>query len=196
VRDFRFHTTASVLSAALLSASLLTGCGQSEAEPEAGPGAASPTPPPAGGEETSAIDQARADARAATEAAGDQDPLANLSDDTAQAAMESYLTALGAGDFLRAAEFTHPDAPGTQKLIQTGEGFRAAMEDPEVQAMGLQGLLTQGISEATFETLEEGETRVTFEVTVPGKPPVVMDAVKLDEGWRVVPPDSTGLPAS
>jgi hypothetical protein len=193
VRDIRFTAaTASALAAALL----LAACGQSEPEPEAA-GAPEPVELSTGGSETqAAVEQAREDARAATEAAGEQDPLANLSDATAQDAMESYLTALGAGDFIRAAEFCHPDAPGTAKLIQTGQGLEAAMQDPEARAMGLQGLLTQGISQATYELLEEGEDRATFEVMMPGKTPAVMDVVLLDEGWRVIPPDATGLPTN
>jgi hypothetical protein len=194
MRDFR-STTAVALSAITLSAGLL-GCGEPEPEPETGTAAETVEVSPGQSDAQQAVDQARADAREATEAAGAGDPLADLSDETPSDAMQSYLAALAAGDFIRAADFTHPDAPGTARLIRTGEGFAEAMKDPQVQSMGLAGFLTQGLDQATFELVEEeSEDRRTYEVSVPDKPSVLMDVVKLDDGWRVVPPDS-GLPAS
>jgi len=149
-----------------------------------------------GGETTSAVQQAREDARAATEAAGDQDPLGGLSSDTAESAMESYLAACAAGDFRRAAEFCNPDSPGAQRLIQTAEGFEKASSDPSTAGMDLRGFMTQGFDQATFTVVEEQEGRVTFEVTVPDKTPTRMDVVEMDGGWRVEPPESTGLPTA
>lgn len=195
MRDFRL-TAALTLSAIALSAGL-TACGESEPETAAPAETAEPVEMTSGQSATQrAVEQAREDAREATEAAGAGDPLADLGDDSPAEAMQSYLAALAAGDFIRAADFTHPDAPGTERLIRTGEGFAEAMRDPEVQSMGLAGFLTQGLDQATFELVEEeSEDRMTFEVSVPDKPSVLMDVVRLDEGWRVVPPDS-GLPQS
>lgn len=196
MRDFR--STSSWLASSLTVALLLTvaGCGGSETENAAAPSSGAQTLGLGSGDsDGGAVEQARADARAATEAAGTANPLANLKADSAAEALSSYLTACAAGDFLRASEFCHPDAPGTAKLISTGEGFERAMNDPQAQGMDIRGFLTQGFDQATTEVLEEGENRWAFEVQIPGKTPVRMEVVKLDQGWRVIPPDKTGLPA-
>lgn len=189
MRDFRFRTATTFAALALLA-----GCGESS-EPSAD-APAQPADTASSAADTDAIEQARRDAQAATEAAGDLDPLAALGDSTATEALESYIAACAAGDFLRAADFCHPDSPGTAKLRKLGENFAAASEDPATAGMNLGALLTEGFDQITYTTLDEGEDRSAYEVTVPGKTPTRIIVAKLDEGWRVLPPEGSGLPVS
>jgi len=194
VRDAR--SILSLLAATLLAA-LPAGCGGESESADSGEPAQTLGMGDGGGSSTAeAVEQAREDARAATEAAGDQDPLGDLSADTAEAALQSYLEACAAGEFRRAAEFCNPDSPGAQKLIQTAEGFEAASSDPSTAGMDLRGFMTQGFDQATYTVVEEQEGRVTYEVTIPDKTPTRMDVVQMDGGWRVEPPASTGLPTA
>ena len=188
MRDFR-----SIMM--LTVPALLIGCGGSS-EPESNAGADTLGMTSGHSEQSAAIDQARQDAQAATAAAGNMDPLASLGDATAEEALTSYLTACAAGELIRAAEFCHPDAPGTQKLISTGEGFERASADPSVAGMDIRGWLTQGLDQATHALLEEGDDRFAFEVTVPGKAPTRIEVTLLDGTWKVIPPDASGLPVS
>ncbi len=185
MRDFRLIITA------LAAPALLAGCGESS-EPQAAAPQSIETPTGESG--SAAIDQARRDAEAATRAAGDLDPLAGLGDSTATEALESYIAACTAGDFARAAEFCHPDSPGTAKLINLDAKFTEASSDPDVAGMNLGAFLTQGFDQITHSVVEQGEDRWAFEVGMPGKQPVRIEVAKLDEGWRVLPPEQTGLP--
>lgn len=199
MRDARsILTLPAATLAAMLLAALPAGCGgESESADSGEPAQTLGVGDDAGSTSdatSGAVQQAREDARAATEAAGDQDPLADLSADTAEAALQSYLEACAAGEFRRAAEFCNPDSPGAQKLIQTAEGFEDASSDPATAGMDLRGLMTQGFDQATHTVVEEQEGRVTFEVTIPDKTPTRMDVVEMEGGWRVEPPESTGLP--
>jgi len=194
VRDFRYLT----LTCAALA--LLAGCGESSEPAASAPShdASHDGHDHANGDhaDQAAIDQARRDAADATAAAGDLDPLASLGDATATEALESYIAACTAGDFIRAAEFCHPNSPGTARLKKLGENFIKASNDPATAGMNLGALMTEGFDQITFSTLEEGENRWAFEVTVPNKQPVRIEVAKLDEGWRVLPPESSGLPVN
>ncbi len=190
MRDFRIL----VLTCAALT--LFAGCGESSDPQASAPATGHDAAPSTGGSNAAAIEQARRDAEAATAAAGDLDPLASLGDSTATQALESYLAACTAGDFIRAAEFCHPDSPWTAELRKLGENFLAASNDPATAGMNLGALMTEGFDQITFTTLEESENRWAFEVTVPGKTPTRIEVANLDEGWRVLPPEGTGLPIS
>ena len=178
----------------LMICGLLAACGGSS-EPDTAADAPEPLGLTSGSDQGDAIAKARHDAQTATEAAGDMDPLAGLGDATAEEALTSYITACAAGEFIRAADFCHPDAPGTKMLISTGEGFKRASEDPSTAGMDIRGFLTQGFDQATHTVLEDGDERVAFEVTVPGKAPTRIEVTLIDGHWKVIPPDKSGLPA-
>lgn len=188
MRDFRSLT----LAAAALA--LLAGCGEPSDPAATAPGHDAA---PAAGDHSGhdhAVEQARRDAQAATAAAGDLDPLASLGDSTATEALESYIAACTAGDFARAAEFCHPNSPGTERLRKLGENVVKASNDPGTAGMDIGALLTQGFDQISFSVLEEAENRWAFEVTLPDKSPTRIEVAKLDEGWRVLPPEGSGLP--
>lgn len=191
MRDFRYFKTVLFPVATLTLVVGITGCGESSEPTAAAPTNAEPLGLSSGGDNSHAIEEARQQAHDATQAAGDMDPLADLPNDTAQETIQSYITACAAGNFTRAAEFCHPDSPGTTKLIN----MQKALNDPDTAGMGVMGFLTEGLDQAMLTVLEEGDDRWAFEVTLPGKAPTRIEVTMLDGEWRVLPPEATGLPS-
>ncbi len=111
-------------------------------------------------------------------------------DSSAEAAINTYVNRLKAGDFIGAAEVCLAEAPGTEKLTTIGEKFiemENSLEDASI------GATAKAIFTDDFKTMEivktlEEEGIVVYEVAVINKAPVNIRVENRDGVWRVIPP--------
>ncbi len=115
---------------------------------------------------------------------------------TAEAAINSYLQRLAAGDFSGAVEACKPGSPGAEELKTMAaniEGMLASANDRSTAELAVT-LLVQDVKSASVKKLTESETDAVFEVAVINKSPDNIMVVKEADGWYVVPPTSQGMP--
>lgn len=114
-------------------------------------------------------------------------------DDTADAAMETYLEGIKHGKLDVAIAVLVPDAPGTEKLYQMKEGWEKAAAEGAPIAMA-QAVLAGEIGALTFEKISDDGAFATFQFSKPTSDETWdIQAIKTPEGWRITPPES-GLP--
>lgn len=157
----------------------LIGCGGSS-EPSNGAKDAAPAP---ANEQSSQS--------AATGANGGES--AGARDDTADAAVATYVNGVRDGKLEEAISVLVPDAPGTERLISMKEGWdRAAAEGAPIGAA--LAMIAGEIDALTYEKVSDDGAFATFRFTKPtSDQPWEIQAIKTPEGWRVTPPP-TGLP--
>lgn len=127
-------------------------------------------------------------AKAASESAELQ-----VRDDTADAAMETYLEGVKQGKLEIALAVLHPDSPGANALTKIMKGWKQAEADGAPVAMAI-ALMAGEIDALSYEKTADDGSFATFRFTDPSRAePWEIEAIKTSDGWRIKPPDS-GLP--
>jgi len=170
----------------------VTGCGGSESSDSSDDAGAET----AAKETPRTAQQALPGAAPATNA-GDEAPEREqiaFDDSSPQAAMDTYMTRLAAGDLSGAAEVCVEGSPGRAALEKTAQGLENAVADGMDRAT-MESMLVGDIRAMTWEAVETGDGVVVFEVTSPAaNAPTRIEARDMGGFWRVNPPAQGGLP--
>jgi len=191
-----------------LAAVPLCACGGSEGEPDTAPQQTeAPSAPVFGGDRsgettTDAATEAPAETgeQAASTPETPETPAPTLPtsdvpfrDDSAEAALATYMDRLAAGDLLGAVEVCDPASPGTAELQTRAANIVSASQETGMSPETLIGFLIEGVADTTREETSRSDERVAFRRTPPNKPAKEIVVIRTPDGWRVQPPAS-GLP--
>lgn len=177
-----------VWTAAFIALTSLAACG--------GSGDAADESDGNGSSETSSSAETSTPAETASEAPPadeEADKGLTVQDDTAEAALRTYLEGIKQGQLEVAIAVLVPDAPGTEKLYQMKEGWDMAAAEGAPVAMA-QAVLAGEIRALSYEKISDDGAFATFRFSKPtAEATWDIQAIKTPEGWRITPPDS-GLP--
>ena len=116
--------------------------------------------------------------------------LVEFDDSSAEAAINTYINRLKAGDMVGAAEICVAEAPGTEALLTIGNKIIEMANNPENASLAE---TTKALFVDDFKTIEavktvEEDGVVVYEVSVINKAPVNIRVELRDGVWRVIPP--------
>jgi len=116
-----------------------------------------------------------------------------VSTDTAEDALASFMNLLIAGELAEAVELCAPDAPGRAELARTAAGLQRAVEDGGMDRSTIVTMLTGDLKTITWEKVSEEADRAVFRLSSPTREDRDIEVVRTDGDWLVVPPPN-GVP--
>ncbi len=181
-------------AAVALATITLSACGGSSSETEntspAPESAARPQSPPA----TAPAPQPQPAETAAPAEEAPVKPAVEVRDDTPEAAIETWVSALQVFDFDAALAVLDPETRGAEMLRTTKAGYERAITDPAVPVALMQTAIAGEIQNLSWEMSAIDGESATFRFSSPSKAdPWEIRVVRTPDGWRVIPPPN-GLP--
>lgn len=183
-------------AAVTLAAITLAACGGSNSETEnpapapAPESAARPQSPPA----PAPAPQPQPAETAAPAQEAPAKPAVEVRDDTPEAAIETWVSALRVFDFDAALAVLDPESRGAEMLRTTKAGYERAISDPAVPVALMQTAIAGEIQNLSWEMSAIDGESATFRFSSKSKTePWEIRVVRTPDGWRVIPPPN-GLP--
>ena len=178
--QYRWSRTWAAL-ALLAGVVTLSACGESSPDADDAPAAsAAPTP--------------RVEAPAKKNAQPAEPAVVKIRDDTALAAIETWIAGVKTGQIDAALAVVDPKSKGAAQLAKLKAGWNRAKQAGAPIALARAALAGE-IDALTYHQISDDGKSAVFRFSKPTKPdqPWEVRAVRTPEGWRVIPPDS-GMP--
>lgn len=166
-----------------VAVSTLTGCGgakKDSSKDQTSPAAAPSTP-------------AKTTENAPAATPNKEDAEATFHDETADAAIETYLNGIKTGNLDLSIAVLVPDTPGMAELVKMKVGWdKAAASGAPIEMA--KAVMAGEIDALKYQKISDDGAFATFRFTKPtSDTPWEIQVIKTPEGWRVKPPDS-GMP--